>query len=79
MPTFNLRNILILGSVSVMFAHIATGVAAWGIGGASLDQLLAFVGGAAGGTACIWLIYLVGRFCLWLRRNQVAGDQYDRS
>lgn len=75
MPTFNLLNNLILGSVIIMFAHIVSGVAAWATGYASADQMLAFIVGAAGGTGIVWLAYLLGRFCVWLRRKQVEGDR----
>lgn len=75
MPLFNLRNVLIVGSVVIMLAHIVTGGLAWLLGAASDKQTVAFIVGAAGGTAIVWIGYFIGRFCQWLRRKQKEGDQ----
>jgi hypothetical protein len=76
MPTeFNLRNVLVAGSVIVVGAHIVTGGLMWLVGAASNEQTIGFMVGAAGGTACVWIAYVFGLFCRWLRRKQVEGDQ----
>lgn len=75
MPPFNLRNILITGSVIVMFAHIMTGGLTWLVDPASNEQTIGFMVNASGGTACVWIAYFFGLFCRWLRRKQVEGDR----
>ncbi len=75
LPPFNLRNVLIAGSVAVIAAHGFVGATAWLLGAATGQQALAFIVGAAGGVAILWTFYAVALFCLWLRRKQVEGDR----
>ena len=75
MPPFNLRNVLIAGSVIVMLAHIVTGGLMWLVGAATGNQTVGFMVGAFCGTLTVWIAYFFGLFCRWLRRKQVEGDQ----
>lgn len=74
-PTFNLINVLINASLFTLLLHIAVAALLWGTGAYSTVQASHFCLGSLMGVVIIWLAYVFGRFCKWLRRKQVEGDQ----